>query len=68
MPFRSGGHFCGGDDGEFSVFVAECAGGETRFADHCYFPSPAGSADILKHQDACAETGATLWYPQVAAA
>ncbi len=49
------GQFCGGPTGEQSVYIAECPAGETRFADHCYFMSPAGSTTIVKHQDACTE-------------
>jgi hypothetical protein len=49
------GQFCGGLNGEVSVYVAECPKGEIRFADHCYFMSDAGDTDIGRHQDACAK-------------
>jgi hypothetical protein len=47
------GQFCGGPDGEVSVYVAECPAGEIRFADHCYFKSSLGDAGIANHQDDC---------------
>ncbi len=53
-PGPSGGSFCGGSDGEMSVYIAECKTGEKRLADHCYFISPLGAGDFKAHQDACA--------------
>jgi hypothetical protein len=49
------GQFCGGSNGEVSVYVAECPAGEVRFSDHCYFESPAGNTNISAHQDACSD-------------